>query len=253
MDICKFNVYTINWNESRILPAFLHYYRYANRIIVYDNESTDNSIELIKAARREVITFNTNGKFDDETNIILKNTIWKDAREDDVDYVIVQDLDEFLYFPDYPDDIPSALFEYKKNKITAAICKGYNMVCSDKKWNDAISKVKEGKNICFSIKYGFRSDDYDKPILFNPREIIETNYTIGAHNWSPTGIIKYPSKCPYLLHYKYIGYRYSLQNALDKASRLSELNIKNGWGIHYTWNQKQRIKEIFKKDRQKII
>lgn len=44
----RFNVYTWNWNESRLLPTFLHHYRQANRIIVYDNETSDNLIELIK-------------------------------------------------------------------------------------------------------------------------------------------------------------------------------------------------------------
>ena len=126
-----FNVYALNWNESRILPAFLHHYRDANRIIIYDNESTDDSVNIIKKHGREVITFSSNETFDDTINRDLKNNFWKSSVDDDVDYIIVQDLDEFLYFPSYPDDIPKALLEMKRQGFTCARAIGYNMYCSD--------------------------------------------------------------------------------------------------------------------------
>lgn len=230
----KFNVYALNWNEARILPAFLHHYRQANRIIVYDNESSDNSRQIIEEAGRETVTFSTNNTFDDATNMQLKNEIWKLSRGSDVDFVIVQDLDEFLWFPNHPDDILTGLEEYKNEGITCSVTEGYDMFCSDEEWEMGLSLLEKwGIGVQFTIRKGLRNYIYDKVLVFNPNVINETNYNLGCHEWSPNGEIRFPSSQPYMLHYKYIGENYSYKNHLIRRDRFSPKNIEMNWGLQY--------------------
>ena len=76
----SFAVYAICWNEEDLLPAFLHHYRHADRIVVFDNESSDQSREIVLAAGREARSFSTEGSFNDEVHRLLKNNVWKDSR-----------------------------------------------------------------------------------------------------------------------------------------------------------------------------
>lgn len=247
----KFNVYTLNWNESRLLPAFLHYYREANRVIVYDNESTDNSVELIKEAGREVRTYKSNNTINDQIYLDLKNNIWKEST--DVDFVIVQDLDEFVYFPDYPDNIKGGLIEYKKLGITAAVTEGYNMFCTDEEWDNALIEVKKGINISYIIREGIRSTFYDKGLLFDPNIMKATNYGLGCHSWNPVGNLKFPEKSPYCLHYKHIGFNYVAERIEQQGKRLSDLNKRNGWAIEYmSKDNRERLKKEFDKPKLEV-
>jgi hypothetical protein len=160
--------------------------------------------------------------------------MWMDARHSDIDFVIVQDLDEFLYFPEHPNDILAALEDYKKEGITAAICSGYNIICSDAEWDNAIIKIKEtGVDVTTLIYNGYADTGYNKALIFNPKAINATNYSPGAHYWYPVGNIVYPKTAPYLLHYKYIGKEYCINRNKSIRGRTSEFNRTTGFGSHY--------------------
>jgi len=48
----RVHVYTICWNESRVIDYFLrHYEPIAERIVVYDEDSTDDTREILTAHR----------------------------------------------------------------------------------------------------------------------------------------------------------------------------------------------------------
>ena len=61
------HVYALCWNEEKILPYFLrHYGRIASKIVIYDNESSDRSVEIIRSyPNTEVIPYSTDEKIDD--------------------------------------------------------------------------------------------------------------------------------------------------------------------------------------------
>ncbi len=221
----KFAVYALAWNEERLLPAFLHHYREATRIVIYDNESTDGTRALVTAAGREIRSFSTGSLFDDVEHRRLKNTIWKEARVDPVDppvdYVVVQDLDEFLYFPDFPGDLCKGLEEMKRQGATCALCKGYQMVCSEGEWQSALKQRESfGADVASVICQGRESRWYDKVLVFNPRAIAETRYAMGAHHWSPVGEVVYAATRPYLLHFKFTGLEYTVQRYLSLGKRV---------------------------------
>ena len=95
----KIWIYTICYNEMRILPWVIDYWeQYADHVVVYDNMSTDGSKEyLMEYDWIEVRDLDTHGKFCDSVNRDIKNTVWKECRNKGVDFVQVCDLDEVLY------------------------------------------------------------------------------------------------------------------------------------------------------------
>lgn len=243
--VTMFNVYALNWNESKLLPAFLSHYRQAHRIVVYDNESTDDSVSIIKSAGREVVTFSTQDQFDDVTNMKLKNQVWKAARADNVDFVIVQDLDEFLYFPNDPCDISSGLVKLKAAGVTCAPCIGHQLVCTDNEWRVAADRLVQWNiDICLTLRDGYADTVYNKVLVFDPNAIIDTNYGPGCHYWNPTGTIKVPLESPLLLHYKYIGKDHCLSTFKTRGNRLSANNRARGYGYQYMRDDKQLMADM---------
>ena len=93
----KIAVYTITYNEEDILPFFIEYYsKFADDIIIYDNNSTDNTVQIAKQYSKvsKIINVDTNDRLDDNMYIEIRNSCWKDS---DYDYVILVDADEFIY------------------------------------------------------------------------------------------------------------------------------------------------------------
>jgi len=83
---------------------------------------------------------------------------------------------------------------------------------------------------------------YRKKILFNPNKISEINYKPGAHDCNPIGLINYYDKNDiFFLHYKNLSVDYVLNKNKIYKDRLSEINRRNGWGIHYTYNEQSII------------
>ena len=132
----KFDVHAINYHSNKIISTFLHYYRQANRIIIYGNEFSNDSMELIKTVNREFIILDTEHTLVNEINTNLKNSIG-------IDFVIVQDIEDFLYFPQHPSNIAVALTEYKIQEITCAVGIGYNVVYSEDDWNFCVGQIVE--------------------------------------------------------------------------------------------------------------
>ena len=88
-------LYIVCYNEEFILPHLLKHYHFVKKIFIYDNGSTDNSLDIIKNdSRCEIINYSS--KFNDEINKNIKNNCWKQHRLE-CDYCIVCDADEFIY------------------------------------------------------------------------------------------------------------------------------------------------------------
>lgn len=228
-------IYTITFNEQFMLPHFIAHYRglFPNcRIVVYDNYSTDRTVEIAKANNCEVRLYDTNGKLDDLTYLKIKNNCWKETKG----WVIIADCDEFV---DYQQ---STLETAEKQGYTALKAEGYNMVnLSDELDFNLI----EGK---------VRAKSYDKIYCFNTKEIKEINYGAGCHNAEPKGnvLIKNIGVCH---HYKYVQIDYMIKRHEVFASRLSDENIKNHWGTHYLYSAENIRKEFLeaRKNAIKII
>jgi len=229
-------IITITFNEAFILPHFIAHYR--NRfpscnIIVYDNYSTDNTVQIAQQHGCEVIMYDTGGKLSDSTYLQIKNTVWKACEG----WVIVCDADELL-------DINHVdLYRESMDGTTIIKTEGYNMV---NLWD----------NMDFdSIKYGVRSQSYDKSICFDAGKIKEINYGAGCHSCEPKGVVKYSTKKYFLRHYKYINIDYMIARHKVYGERLSEENLQKGYGGHYLYAPEKIRNEFImnRKQSKKII
>ncbi len=189
---------TICYNEEKILPYFLDYYStFCDKIIVYDNESTDNSLDIIRRYPNAEIRSNcTNGEISDLRYLEIKNHSWKDTRSL-YDWQIVVDIDEFIYFEG---NILDELEIYKKSRINIIPTIGYSMLADE-------YPTDYNKSIFEQIQYGVPTRQYGKPAIFNPNEIGEIYYRPGAHICEPKGNICLGWATFKLLHYKFFGYQ----------------------------------------------
>ena len=214
-------IFTITYNEELMLPYFIEHYRlrFPNcKIVVYDNESTDDTVKIALKNDCEVITYKTNGKLDDITYLEIKNNCWKNCKG----WVIVCDCDELIDVADY-------ILTLESNEGTTLIrFNAFNMV------NMANDLKIDG------IKHAIRSESYDKSYCFDTRFISEINYSAGCHSASPIGSkIAYSNSIYFAYHYKYINVDYMVNRHANFAKRLSEINIKKGYGGHYLQTETQ--------------
>ena len=231
-------VYTVTYNEEKMIPFFLDYYsQFASRIIIYDNESTDDTVKI--ASNYPLVTdiksFKSENSFDDSIHVRIKNTCWLD---DQSDYVIIVDADELLYHD-------SGIINYL-NETRYAVYQptGYNMVS---KCFPTYNKL-----ITEQITEGVYEQQYSKPVIFSPKIINNVNYVLGAHTGkfyrNHQDIL--PAQCELkLLHYKNVGFDYRISRHNMFSQRMSEFNKSTGSGIHYTWTneyQKTEFDKIYK-------
>lgn len=87
-------------NESKMIKYVMPYWERIkiDKLIVYDNMSTDDSVEQLKKYPFvEIRQFDTNGKFCDTTNARLKSDTSLELKNTGYDWVFVGDFDEVVY------------------------------------------------------------------------------------------------------------------------------------------------------------
>lgn len=201
--------YFINYNDSFYLPFLAkHYFKFCERIVMYDQHSTDGSRELALSLGMEVRLFG-GPDLNDQDYLTIKNECWKECRGKGVSYVIVADADEFVFIDDLRGTAP---------KVT-----GFNMVSEKLPINDITE-----------VNTGAPSKDYSKQAIFSPDHIEEINFLHGCHRNRIRGRVTSEGNCR-LLHFRMIGGvdRIIERHAMYRA-RMSELNKRHGMGIHYT-------------------
>lgn len=221
----KIWVYLLCYNESAIIPFVMDYWkRFAEKVIVYDNYSTDNSVELLKKYDFvEVRYFKSDNTFNDIENINIKNNCWKEAKGN-ADYVFVGDMDEVLY----QENITSIFSSLKNN--------GYTIIKPS--WYDLLSYEfpQHGSGLLHDVVKKCEYNDNGKITILDPNNITEMNWTVGCHHCNPVGNIKASViKNLYLFHCRHLSPDYVKDRYKMYVERFSDVNKENGFGIHYTW------------------
>ncbi|HVP69494.1 MAG TPA: glycosyltransferase family 2 protein [Anaeromyxobacteraceae bacterium] len=222
-------VYTFCWNEEAILPFFLdHYGRFAERIVVYDNGSTDRTVEIASAHPRcECYSFDTGGKFEERVLTTLRNRAWKEHR-DVSDWAIVVDADEFLTFEGLDPLAVASHCDARGYSLVQPI--GYNIVL------DAESSLPApgGLPLVEAHHLGVHKKKYSKPCMWSTRRVESSELSLGSHS----GVFR-PMPRVYrdlrirLYHYRYLGLEHMLARYRLYASRLSEFGREKGYGYQY--------------------
>lgn len=216
-------VYVIAYNEEHIIEFFINHYRkmFPNCIIkVFDNYSTDKTVEIVKSFNCEIVYFQSvEGKeaFDDREHTKIKNNEWKSAT---TNWVICCDCDELLQITQ------DELIEEERVGVNIITSEGWHMINNI---NNIIDLP--------SMEYGWQDNFYSKNILFNKKYITETNFSHGCHTGNPMPNPKYSKNKYALTHYKHISKEFSLNKRLIQDSRVSDWSRKrwtSGWSLFMT-------------------
>jgi len=228
----KIIAYAICYNEEAMLPFYLrHYLSFCDHVVVYDNCSTDRSVEICKGfANVTVITYNTSNVIRDDVYLQIKNNCWKSMIGNSMaDWVIVGDIDEFVYHP----DIRGELERTWATIITPDL---FNMFSPF----FPVTKGQIYEQVTNGISGGGKAN------LFRPADIREINYDPGCHVAHPEGNILWDTESGIkTLHNKFMGLEHTLARKRLSESRLSELNKAMGWGVHYSVPEEQAVREFY--------
>jgi len=234
----KIDAFIFCYNESNMIRHTLnHYSRFCDQITILDNHSDDNCISIIKKEYKDVIIrkFETNNQCREDIQTNLKNNCWKNST---ADYVIVCDMDEFLY----SENMDLELKKLEKYKPSICSCIGYEMFSDNfpGQYNQLIFE---------QVKLGVRNYRFDKTIIFSPKDITEINYDFGAHSCRPKLKTKHTKDYLVefkLLHYKYLDKKIVIDRHKNYVNRLSNINIFKLWGKEYLQGRKH-INKMFRK------
>jgi glycosyltransferase involved in cell wall biosynthesis len=219
------DLYTIVWNEEEMLPFFFrHYDPFVTRYIVYDDGSTDRTLEMLAAHPRvEVRRFVRSA--DDSyvlSALALHDNAWKESRGR-ADWVILTAVDEHLY---HPAELGRYLQAAGDHGITAVPALAFQMIADEFPF--------AGEHLATTRRRGAALDHYNKLSVFNPNAVTETRYAVGRHAAVPEGDIRYPRHDRLLLfHYKFLGMDYLLSRYALLSRGLGTLDKSNKWGAQY--------------------
>ena len=221
-------VFMLCFNEERILDFTVNAYRrlfHHCKIVIYDNESTDKSVEKAKALDCEVRSYSTGNKLDEILMTKMRNTVWKDAT---TPWVIVCDMDEIITA-----NQNDLIAEDKKG---TNILKTYGYEMYGKSEKDDLSNIKVN-----SIINGQTSTGHSKTICFRADQIADINFSPGAHTSDPVAKdgyeVKFSEKEYPLYHFKKMGIPYYKSKQSKATPRAVEMK-KFGLSVHYTANDK---------------
>jgi glycosyltransferase involved in cell wall biosynthesis len=212
--------YCICYNEERLIEFYLrHYLDFVNKVIVYDNMSTDRTRDIIRRfSNVEIRDFDTGGTVDNQRYIDVKNNCYKEQRGK-ADYCIVSDVDEFLYHP----NLRRELSKYLEQGITLPRAKGIEMVGDGHDLTPHIPIYKQ-------ITLGVRSNMFNKQLIFSPE--VDVNFYPGCHNCRPRGNL-HKGGLLFVLHYRFLSPEHVYQIYNRNSKRISKNDKKRGWARHY--------------------
>lgn len=221
--------YTFTWNEERLLPKYLAYYGpLCRRILVYDDASTDKTVEILKAHPKvELRSLEVEKDSCIETQTALINQIWRESIGK-VDWVLLNAVDEFV-----GPDLLGALQKHKDEGHIIVKPRGYDLLAE---------KVTDKIRMAFSP---YRT----KPSLFRPDLIAEINFHPGAHvasflSHEGEEIPQIEKTSLEMRHYRYIGREETWQRYQELNKKRRHGDWKQAFGHQYGYSREEFDEEF---------
>lgn len=221
----KLWVYTIAHNEAPLLAYWLrHYCAVADRVIVYDDHSTDDGPALVTAYPNAEVRAYPGDGLDDMAFIEFAQATYPEARGQ-ADWVIWVDADEFVYHP----YLLATLGRYHAESVTLPLVSGYAM------YADAFPTG--SGQIYDEIKRGVPYAAYSKPCVFNPA--LNLVWHAGKHGLrQDDGAVRSATAELKLLHYRHLGGAWFEGRNHRNYTRMTPENIQRQHGFQvYDENQ----------------
>jgi SAM-dependent methyltransferase len=199
-----------------MMPYFLrHYSTFAAKIVVYDENSTDGTRDIIKQCPIAELRDWPGKGLDDDLFTEAVNHIYREA-SGKFDWVAWPDVDELLWHP----NMLKMLAETKADMLQAT---GWGMI-------SATGLSGQSGQIYDHFRHGVRQLNYDKYLLWRPS--VEIRHTLGRHTysleWPKCSGVKAPVPDLQLLHYRFLG--------LDKLAARNRRNYARCLNKTYGWN-----------------
>jgi hypothetical protein len=227
----RVDLYTRCWNDADMLGfMFRHYDRLVQRYVVFDDGSTDASLDILRSNPKVEIRPMPEDS-DPESRIAsglaVLESCWKESR-DAADWVIVTDIDEHLWHP----DLESYLLACKAQGVTIIPALGYQMMSEQ--------FPHHGSLLSQTVTMGAPWFVMNKMNIFSPDDIEATHFSIGRHSASPQGNVVTPARDELLLlHYKYLGIERTRRRYQHVRSRQRAKDLAMGWGFQYSWSREE--------------
>jgi len=209
----KIEVYAVCHNEEVLLPYFIRHYSQFAEITIFDNQSTDKSLDIIESNNIKLHSFDTQDLFREDILIDIRNNCWKDSG---ADWVIVTDVDEFVYHK-------NIIGLLQQTSATVVFPRMFNMF-------SFVMPTTQGQ-IYEEINMGV--EFMGKMCLFSPKHITSMNFEAGNHIAHPEGNYILDVQSGIInMHFKNLCPEYVINRNAYLFSRQSEENKSNGWNWH---------------------
>lgn len=215
------NIFLLCYNESSLLPHTINHYKKnlpSLKITIYDNNSTDNSVQIATSLGCKVVRWNSDNILDYNRITYIKNNCWKTITDG---WIIVADMDELLCVTEQ--DLRSE----KDLGNTIISIRGLDMI------GESNTLGLTDLNLQTINKFIPNSRE-DKSLCFYRNSIGEMNYTT-SHKCHPTGDVRYSQQIYYNKHMSYLGLDYFTDKIITRYHRSTKMRA-SGLETHYTNN-----------------
>jgi hypothetical protein len=227
----RIDLYTWSWNDAEMLAfLFRHYDRLVQRYVIYDDGSTDQTLDVLHANPKVEVR---RTRFEDASNsfiLAIMPTIescWKESRGQ-ADWVIVTEIDEHLHHP----NMAAYLKACQQQGVTIVPALGYQMISPE--------FPQAGEWLCQTRTMGAPWVQMSKVNVFDPNAIETINYTYGRHQAVPTGRVAAPDRDEVmLLHYKYMGFERTLSRHAECQARLQKADLERKFAYRWSFSREQ--------------
>jgi hypothetical protein len=202
----QIDLYTFVYNDEDILPFFLDYYSFVDRMTFIDSGSIDKTLSILHkfaTIKHPEIRITQTGQtyWNQEPLHEIRNNIWRDSK---YDLILFPDCDEIFYtesgIQDYLNSTNYDIYEME----------GFEMI-SDK-------FPKTGTKLT-DIRTGFRFHPFNKSTIFKPQ--IELHFLNAHLRYSPTQNVDMTGNIK-LLHYRSLGLEMMRKRNKRMIDRLPE-------------------------------
>lgn len=213
---------------------FRHYDSWVDRYVIYDDGSTDGTLDVLRAHPRvEVRRFvRTDPSSFVQSHRSLQNSCWKESRGS-AEWVVVTAVDEHLHTLGTP--MREYLDRQRRRGVTYVPALGFEMISEELPQAD--------ERLAATRTTGAPYWQMNKLSVFDPLAISETRFAAGRHSARPRGRLRLPERDELLLlHYKHLGFHRVRERQALLRTGLGAEDLRRGHGVQYSYTLEQQRK-----------